>query len=168
MKPFKTLLGLLLASACLTVSAQWQWIDKDGRKVFSDRGPPPDIPEKNIVKRPGVRVPGGVNEGDSTAEPTAAPAAPSASSPKAGVDKELETRKKVAADAELAKKKVEDERIAKAKSENCARAKQAKATLESGVRIGRVTASGEREIMDEAARAVEAKRIQGIMASDCQ
>jgi hypothetical protein len=39
--------------------------------------------------------------------------------------------------------------------------------MDSGVRVGRVNASGEREIMDDAARAVETKRIQGIMASDC-
>jgi hypothetical protein len=32
--------------------AQWQWIDKDGRKVYSDRSPPSDIQEKNILKRP--------------------------------------------------------------------------------------------------------------------
>ena len=47
------------------------------------------------------------------------------------------------------------------------RAKQAKATLDSGVRMGRVSPSGEREVLDDAARATEAKRIQGIMASDC-
>jgi hypothetical protein len=34
--------------------------------------------------------------------------------------------------------------------------------------MGRVNAAGEREVMDEAARAAEAKRIQTIMASECQ
>ena len=46
-------------------------------------------------------------------------------------------------------------------------AKQAKATLDSGVRIGRINAAGEREVMDEAARAAENKRIQGIMGANC-
>ncbi|WP_157774172.1 DUF4124 domain-containing protein [Paracidovorax citrulli] len=38
---------LVLACACswaLGASAQWQWIDKDGRKVFSDRPPRPTCP----------------------------------------------------------------------------------------------------------------------------
>ncbi|WP_216088085.1 DUF4124 domain-containing protein, partial [Shigella flexneri] len=30
-----------------------QWVDKDGRKVFSDRPPPVDVPAKNILKQPG-------------------------------------------------------------------------------------------------------------------
>ncbi len=37
---------LLLGLACATPViglAQWQWIDSDGRKVFSDQSPPPDI-----------------------------------------------------------------------------------------------------------------------------
>ncbi|MFX6884193.1 DUF4124 domain-containing protein, partial [Acinetobacter baumannii] len=45
-------------------AAQWQWIDKDGRKVFSDRPPPQEIPEKNILKQPG---------GTRAARPAAAP-----------------------------------------------------------------------------------------------
>ena len=38
---------LLLAVACtwaLGAAAQWQWIDKDGRKVFSDRPRQPKSP----------------------------------------------------------------------------------------------------------------------------
>ena len=51
---------LLLAVACTWArgaAAQWQWIDKDGRKVFSDRPPPADIQEKNILKQPGGSLP---------------------------------------------------------------------------------------------------------------
>jgi hypothetical protein len=90
-----------------------------------------------------------------------------ASAPKTALDKELEAKKKAAADAELARKKADEDRMAKSRAENCARARQALATMDSGVRVGRVNASGEREIMDDASRAVETKRIQGIMASDC-
>ena len=49
-----------------------------------------------------------------------------------------------------------------------ARAKQAKASFDSGLRISRTNAAGEREFMDDAARASELKRIQGIIASDCK
>jgi hypothetical protein len=47
---------LVLGLCCLAwavAQAQWQWVDKDGRKVFSDRAPPPDIPARNILRQPG-------------------------------------------------------------------------------------------------------------------
>lgn len=170
MKMLKILFALGLLCACSWASAQWQWLDKDGLKVFSDRSPPAEVPEKNILKRPNGRIaaPAAPVAADGASVVPATPNPASAPLSKgAGVDKELEAKKKQAADAEAAKKKAEEERIAKAKIENCARAKQAKDTLDSGMRIGRVNGSGEREILDEAARAAEVKRIQSVMASDC-
>ncbi len=163
------LLTSTLALACVPAFAQWQWIDKDGHKVFSDRVPPADIPEKNILKRPAgyaakKAVP--APEASDVAAPSAAPAVPVVDKA-AGVDKDLEAKKKAAADAEAAKKKAAEQEVMKAKVENCARAKQAKASFDSGVRISRTNAAGEREIMDDDARAAEAKRIQGIIAKDC-
>lgn len=172
---------LLAVFACLTgvsAFAQWQWLDKDGRKVFSDRAPTADIPEKSILKRPGGQAakPAASIEAAANAE-GAGPASvkTAASAPQvaasglklSGVDKELEQKKKQAADAEAAKKKAEEEKITKAKIENCARAKQAKATLESGVRIGRTNAKGEREVLDDAGRADETKRVKAIMDASC-
>jgi hypothetical protein len=150
-----------------TVFAQWQWLDKDGHKVFSDRAPPPDIAEKNILKRPAGRS---AQAQPQPTEPVATGSAPPANiaKPAGGVDKELEAKKKAAAAAEEAKKKAEDEKIAKIKVENCTRAKAAKATFESGVRIARTNANGEREIIDDAARNEESKRIQGIIDRDCK
>ena len=175
MKMLKNLFALGLLCACTLASAQWQWLDKDGRKVFSDRAPPPDILDKNIIKRPGgraapVAAPATADDADASAAPTqtnATASRPALPASAAGVDKDLEAKKKQAADAEAAKQKAEDEKIAKAKIENCARAKQAKANLDSGVRIAQVNAAGEREVMDEATRAAESKRIQGIMDKDC-
>jgi hypothetical protein len=176
MKPFHAFLAVVLALSAAGVCAQWQWLDKDGRKVFSDRAPGVEIPEKNILKRPaGQRVapaaPVAATEEPAPPGATAAPAAPAlpASAAKGvGVDKELEAKKKQAADAEAAKKKAEEDRITKAKIENCARAKQAKTTFDSGVRVSRTNAAGEREVMDDAARAAEARRIQGIIDTDCR
>jgi hypothetical protein len=170
MKMLKTLFALGLLSACTLVAAQWQWLDKDGRKVYSDRAPPPDILEKSILKRPGNRPAPVASAADADVAPaggTATPANDAKSVKAAGVDKDLEARKKQAAEAEAAKKKAEEEKIMKAKIENCAQAKQAKANLDSGARIGRMNAAGEREVMDDAARAAEGKRIQGILATSC-
>ncbi|WP_313879318.1 hypothetical protein [Rhodoferax mekongensis] len=86
----------------------------------------------------------------------------------AGVDKALDAKKKQAEAAEAAKKKAEEERIAKAKADNCKLARQAKATFDSGARISRTNAAGEREFLDDAARAAEAQRIQGVIDADCK
>ena len=166
---------LLLAVACtwaMGATAQWQWTDKDGRKVFSDRPPPPDIPEKSILKQPGGNRPA---RAAAPAAPAASDAAPgvaampkaAASAAGAGKDKELEEKKAQAEAAEAAKKKAEDEKIAKAKAENCTRARAAKAAFDAGKPITQANAQGERIFLDGPARAAEAKRIDEIVASDC-
>ena len=158
---------LAIAGVSLSVSAwaQWQWIDKEGRKVFSDRSPPAEIQEKNILKRPGA---GSLSSPGNSV--VAAPAAAGkVSAPRlSGKDAQLEARKKQAEDAEADHKKAEDEKIAKARADNCERAKRGLANLESGVRIAVSNARGEREVMDDAARGAETKRLQGITASDCK
>jgi len=161
----KMLRSTLLAVACLAAPvafAQWQWIDKDGRKVFSDQPPPPGVPDNKIVKRAGNRP------AQPEPEPVAA-AASAVSMPKvSGKDKELEEKKKQAAAAEADKKKKQDEETAKGRADNCDRAKRAKATYDSGVRMTTVNDKGEREIMGDEQRAAEVKRLDGIIARDCK
>ena len=169
MKIPRAILITALALSCLSAFAQWQWLDRDGRKVFSDRAPPADVPEKNILKRPGKWVappeaPAAATEGASPPPPAGAAPAPK----KNELDAKLEEKKKQAEQAEAAKRKAEEDRIAQAKADNCARAKQAKASLDSGVRMSVTNAKGEREIMDDAARAAESKRIQGVIGAECK
>jgi hypothetical protein len=80
----------------------------------------------------------------------------------------LADKKKKTEEAQAAQRKAELEKVVKAKVENCARAKQAKASFDSGVRVSRINEKGEREVLDDSARASEVKRIQAIMNSDCQ
>ena len=86
---------------------------------------------------------------------------------KEAVDPRLEARKREAEAAEAAKKKAEEARIARQRAENCERARSAKATLDSGVRIATTNAKGEREIMDDKARASETQRLNEIIRTDC-
>jgi len=162
----------------LGAHAQWQWLDKDNKKVFSDQAPPPDIPEKNILRRPSP-PPKRLNfsappaAGDATdtaaASPPAAPApVPAVPAKGAGVDKELEEKARKAEEAEKAKQAAEAQKIAQAKAENCSRARQGKATMDSGIRVARVNAQGERIIMDDEARANEQKRLDSVIAADCK
>lgn len=167
---------LILGLACalpLAASAQWQWIDNTGKKVFSDQPPPLDVPEKNILRRAaGASQRASVAPAPGTAstpDAAAAGAAPAAGVPKpAGVDKELAEKTRKAEEAEKAKQAAEAQKVAQAKSDNCARAKQGKATFDSGIRVARVNAQGEREIMDDKARAAEAQRVQSVIDSDCK
>ena len=158
-----------------TALAQWQWIDKDGRKVYSDRSPPSDIPEKNILKMPrGAK--GKSVEVTPVDDPAAAPTAAASAATKTaanlpkltGKDAQLEAKKKQAEDEEAAKKQADQERVAKAKAENCERAKKSLAGLQSGQRVPITNAKGERDYMDDNARAAEIKRTQGIVGSDCK
>jgi len=142
----------------LAAQAQWQWIDSNGRKVFSDRPPPPGVPAHNIVGRPaGSSLP-------MSATPAPAPA-PTASAPR--VDRSLEEKARQAEDAEKAKRAEAEAKVAKARQDNCARARQGLATLESGIRVARVNGQGEREIMDDGARGAEQRRLQTVVQSDC-
>ncbi len=152
-------------------SAQWQWIDKDGRKVFSDRPPPQEVPDKNVLKQPAPRsalpapapAAGDAPAGAASAAPLR-PAAPTG-------DKQLQDKKAKAEAAEAARKQAEEkaqaDRQAKARAENCTRARQASSTLGSGIPLAHTNAAGERGYMDEATRAAELKRAQDVIASDC-
>ncbi|MDB5741824.1 MAG: hypothetical protein JWR68_139 [Polaromonas sp.] len=100
--------------------------------------------------------------------PVSSTPAVKASAPKlSGKDAQLEARKKQAEETEAAKKQADHEKQAKAKAENCERAKKGLATITSGVRIAVTNAKGEREIMDDNARAAEGKRLQEISNSEC-
>jgi hypothetical protein len=161
-------------TACLMVAllafspwshAQWQWIDGTGRKVFSDTAPPSGIPEKNILKSP-------ASSRAAVPTPAVAASAPAASqlggSPQLPVrDEELEARKKQADEAEQARRKAEEQRVAKSRAESCERARKAKGVMASGTRLATTNAKGEREFLDEKARAAETRRMDDIIRADC-
>lgn len=180
MKVFHLLVAACLGTLSLATTAQWQWIDGNGKKVFSDQAPPISVPEKNIVQRPGgtaaPRIPApSQSQSPSPSQPAATAA--SAALPRAsasaglprpsGVDRDLEEKTRRAEDADKARQAAEAERVARAKADNCARARQGRSTFDSGIRIARINANGEREIMDDTARAAETQRLQSIIDSEC-
>ena len=168
------LLGVL-SLVLLPAAAQWQWLDASGQRVFSDRGPPPDIPEKNILKRPGGMVPAvpavapAPAAASSSSASTSSAAASASSAPKSvGKDPELQKKKAELEAAEAAKTKAEEQKQAAAKADNCERARRSLNSLQSGARIAQINNQGEREFMSDDARLAETRRVQGIVATDCQ
>ena len=158
------LLALVMALGHSSVLAQsiWKWRDKDGRVQVSDRPPPVEIPEKDILLRPhGARAP--------MPDPAASDAASMPEGPR--VDPTLEAKKTKAqtdqAAADKVKKEAEQAKRSQAKLETCQRARNQLAALESGQRVGRMNDKGEREILDDAGRAAEIARSRSIADSAC-
>jgi hypothetical protein len=171
-------LGLALAMPAL---AQWKWRDKGGQTQYSDLPPPAGTPDQDILQRPNSaqrRAPAALPaasaaSGAATASSGAPLLAPKGSEPelearKRKADQEEAAKKKSDEAAEAAKKKADEARVAAAKAENCTRAQAQLRAAESGSRMTRTNAQGEREYLDDAARSKEAQRARGVIATDCR
>jgi hypothetical protein len=166
------LAAALLLGRVAPADAQWMWRDADGRVTASDRPPPANVADKDILSRPAQRaapVP--------TLSPAAAASAPAAAASAATtapvaaappLDRELEARKRAAEQQQAARQKAEEDRLAASRAENCRRARSHAAALESGQRIARFNAQGEQEVLDDAGRADELRRAREVIASDCR
>lgn len=158
------LAALVLALAAPLAHAQWKWRDKTGQVNASDRPPPLDIPDKDILARPAPvpefrRVlPGAAASAAAAAEPQRQPAG----------DRELEARRRAAEQEQAGKTKAEEERLAAQRAENCRRARSHVAAMESGQRIARVNEKGEREVLDDRGRAEELRQAREVIASECR
>lgn len=152
------LASLVMALAAPAAHAQWKWRDKTGQVNASDRPPPLEVPEKDILARP-------TPDARRTA-PAASAAAPARPAP-AG-DRDLEARKRTAEQEQAAKAKAEEERLTTQRAENCRRARSHLTALESGQRIARITDKGEREVLDDRGRADEMRQARAVIASDCR
>lgn len=161
---FSSVVVLMGLASTAEAQTQWKWRDANGAIQYSDRPPPPGTPEQFILARPS----------GSRAANRPAPAAAPASAPSAELKQvdELDARKRKAEAEEKAKQqaqqKAEEERAAKARAENCERARAYQRSLNDGIRIARTNPNGEREILDDKARAAEAQRTQEIIQSSCR
>jgi hypothetical protein len=160
---------LVTACVCLTLAlpaaAQWKWRDANGRVTASDLPPPHEVQDKDILQRPaaaGRKLLVVATPAASAASGAAAPVATPSG------DKDLQARKQAAEQQQLAKAKAEEQRNAAIRAENCTRARSHLATLDSGQRMARINAKGEREIIDDQTRAEEARRARQVIASDCR
>lgn len=167
------LAALLLCTAAPDAQAQWTWRDKNGRVNASDRPPPRDIADKDILSRPasesarraGQPAPPAAQGAASAAAPAGLPVAPAGKGP---LDRELEARKRAAEQEQAAKAKADEERLAGQRAENCRRARGQLVALESGQRMARVNEKGEREVLDDRGRAEETRQTREVIAADCR
>jgi hypothetical protein len=175
------LLSVFSLSISTPAFAQWKWRDKNDRVQYSDLPPPSGVPDSAILQRPqgasrnitrnsntGTPQANGVNGAERSTTLEAMPASGAASAPSKTVDPELDARRKKAEQEDVAKRKEQEEKIKAARAENCTRAKSQLSSLEGGMRIARTNEKGEREFLDDKARAEETKRSRDIMSSDCK
>ena len=161
--------------------AQWAWKDGNGRLVYSDRPPPSDIKAAQVVRQPGTQVlanpapaSGPLDDAakpadakSSDAKSSDAKSAPPSTAPKTVAEREMEFRKRQQERADGDKKSAEEQTKSATKTADCDRARGYMKSLEDGVRITRTDAAGNREFLDDAARAVEAERTRKIIQSTC-
>jgi hypothetical protein len=147
----------------LPAQAQWKWKDSQGQVHVSDIPPPREVQDKDILQRPNqvAKRAAAASAAEPAAAASAAPAKPK-------VDPELEARKTKAEAEQKAKAKADEDKLAAQRSENCQRARQHMATLQSGQRLARINAKGEREFLDDTARAQEQQAAQRVIESDCR
>ena len=159
-------LSTMLVTGAPSAWAQWKWKDAKGQVHISDLPPPRDIPDKDVMQRPSESTRRAAATAAAQASAASAPAPVAATKPK--VDPEIEARRIRQEQEQRAKEKANEEKASSQRSENCQRARQHLATLESGMRIARVNDKGEREILDDKARAEEMQRARQVMASECR
>ena len=152
------LLMLCLALALPAVAAAqtlYRWVDKDGTVRYSDIPPPPGVP---------VRTLGAPAPAPSSSSPSGQDGrtgAPTLQDQERAFQKRAEEQKKAEEKAAAAAKD------ATIKQENCQRAREALATLESGRRILRTNPQGEQYYVDDAQRAQETQQAQQAVQQWC-
>jgi len=161
------------------VQAQWAWRDTGGNITYSDTPPPADIQPANILQQPAPltaadlrratsgsdgRDAGSTQGAGGVAQPAPAPQAPATRSL---AEQEAEFRKRAAERDKAAQKAEQEEAQAKARAEACAHARGYLQIIESGTRLMRPDAEGNRNFMDEEQRAAETQKAQDGIAKNC-
>lgn len=159
--------AVLIASLSTPALAQWKWRDKNNQVQYSDLPPPQGIPDSSILQRPAAASRRALPAVAASSAQAAASAAAGLAPGKA-VEPELEAKLRKEEQEKAAKAKAEGEKLAAQKADNCNRARLQLRGLEDGLRVARVNQQGERELLDDKARAEEVARTRETISADCK
>ena len=126
----------------------YQWKDKNGKTIISDKPPTENVVEQKKT----------------SSDPSTA----SAATQKTAADRELEFRKRQKESQENTEKTQKEQTAATEKQENCVNARRSLATLESGERVSLRDDKGERYFMDDAQRAQEVAKARQAVEANCK
>lgn len=186
------LLVITLVLAAPAVAEIYQWRDAQGQVHYSD-APPAGANARTVREARARATPQSaaetagdpaqesnrtgalankagdvVQEGSGSAMQQGGKANPDSGKPKTLAEKEVEFRQRRAEAAEARAKAETERQQAAARQRDCERGRNQLAALESGQRIARFSSSGEREVLDDAARAEETARARSYVASGCK
>jgi hypothetical protein len=145
-------LGVLFAAAA--AAQQYKWVDQNGKVQYGDV-PPPGVKAQRLKPPPGGAAPA-PSAAAKKGEKTEKALSPEAAYRKRQEDAQKENEKAAQAEQEAAGKR-----------ENCVRAQESLRTLESGQRIARTDAKGERYYLEDAQIAQEISRARQIVRESC-
>lgn len=127
-----------------------KWVDAEGKVHYSDT-PPPD------VKTQSVRNIAGKGQTE----------APASYTPKSIAEREADLRKSKLDKEEAAQKKAQQDAQTETKKQNCEAARQNARSLEEGGRMFSYDSKGERNYLDDDARAKRLEDARKAIASNC-
>lgn len=155
------LLGVLLAVSATAAAQLYRWVDKDGRVHYTATPPPAGATKSRTLETPAAppAPPAASGEGAAAGAASKGPLTPAEQ--EAAFRKRQQEAQKAAEKAALERQQ-EETRVA-----NCQRAREALATFESGQRISRTNAQGERYYLDDAARAQETEAARKTVQDWC-
>jgi hypothetical protein len=146
MKRIAITVAMLLAITAANAEI-YQWKDKNGKTVISDKPPTENVTEQRIT-----------NDGST---------AGAAATPKTAADREMEFRKRQKESQDNAEKTQKEQAANAEKEESCASARRYLTTLESGERVALRDEKGERYFLDDAQRAQEVAKANRAVQANC-
>lgn len=149
-------LVLAVLTALPAAAEIYSWKDKEGRTHYSDI-PPPSGQVKTLRGAP-PPAPAPQAEDGETAQPAAGQQA---------TDADAAFRQRRAAEAEAAAKVAQGTADEAERQRFCTDARNQLGALDSGQRIARMNAAGEREFIDDATRAAESERLRQQIEQHC-
>lgn len=165
-----TRIMILVALVAFTATATaqlYRWTDKDGRVHYTATPPPPGV-ESRTLQTPSAPPPAPASD-DAAKDASAndASAKEARKGPLTPAEQEQEFRKRQLEAQKAREKQAQADKDAETKRQNCARAREALATFESGQRISRTSAQGERYFLDDQARARETEAARQAVRDWC-
>jgi len=156
------MLAVMLAFAAMASAQMYRWVDKDGRVHYTATPPPPGMKARTL-RSPAAPAP--ASAADDAAKDAGAKDA--RKGPLTPAEQEQEYRKRQLEAQKAREKEALAAKDAEAKQENCLRAREALRTLESGQRVSRTNAQGERYYLDDDARASETEAARRAVQDWC-
>lgn len=152
--------GLMALCLALPACAQYIWLDKNNIKNYSDKPPPPSVPQSRILKTPRAKT---ISAATDVPSANGVSASAAQQKPATADDKNAADKKRKEEQAAKDKKAADEAKQAEVKAKNCERAREYQRTLSSGQRLIRADKKGERSFLSDEQRAQEQQEVNRVL-----